>query len=59
MNGWACAVKFCHDGMLEDTDSLGAAHLFLLRTMPLGVLCEKLKRTEEGVQKIANFKIDI
>ena len=26
LNGWACAVKICHDGMLEDTNSLGAAH---------------------------------
>ena len=27
LNGWACAVKICHDGMLEDTNSLGAAHV--------------------------------
>ena len=27
LNGWACAVKSCHDGMLEDTNSLDAAHL--------------------------------
>ena len=27
LNGWACAVKVCHDGMLEDTNSLVAAHL--------------------------------
>ena len=26
MNGWAYAVKICHDGMLEDTNSLDAAH---------------------------------
>ena len=25
LNGWTCAVKVCHDGMLEDTNSLGAA----------------------------------
>ena len=24
LNGWACAVKICHDGMLEDTNSLDA-----------------------------------
>ena len=29
LNGWACAVKICHDGMLEDTNSLDAAHLHL------------------------------
>ena len=27
LNGWACAVKICHDGMLEDINSLGAAHI--------------------------------
>ena len=27
MNGWACAVKICHDGMLEDTNSLDAVHM--------------------------------
>ena len=25
LNGWACAVKICHDGMLEDTKSLDGA----------------------------------
>ena len=29
LNGWACAVKICHDGMLEDTNSLDGAHLLL------------------------------
>ena len=27
LNGWACAVKICHDGMLEDTHSLDGAHI--------------------------------
>ena len=27
LNGWACAIKICQDGMLEDTNSLDAAHL--------------------------------
>ena len=26
LNGWACAVKIYHDGMLEDTNSLDRAH---------------------------------
>ena len=30
LNGWACAVEICHDGMLEDTNSLGAAQLGLI-----------------------------
>ena len=31
LNGWACAVKTCHDGMLEDTNSLDAAHLLFIK----------------------------
>ena len=27
LNGWACAGKICHDGMLEDTNSLDGAHM--------------------------------
>ena len=27
LDGWACAVKICHDGMLEDTNSLDGAHM--------------------------------
>ena len=27
LNDWACAVKICHDGMLEDTNSLDGAHI--------------------------------
>ena len=27
LNGWACAVKICHDGMLEDTNSLDAPYI--------------------------------
>ena len=27
LNGWACAVEICHDGMLEDTNSLDGAHM--------------------------------
>ena len=38
LNGWTCAVKVCHDGMLEDTNSLGAAHLI----RPVWVLCMEL-----------------
>ena len=27
LNGWACAVEICQDGMLEDTNSLDGAHM--------------------------------
>ena len=29
LNGWECAVKICHDGMLEDTNSLDGAQVAL------------------------------
>ena len=29
LNGWACAVKMCHDGMLEDTKSLDGAQIIM------------------------------
>ena len=29
LNGWACAVKICNDGMLEDTNSLDGAHMIM------------------------------
>ena len=35
LNGWACAVKICHDGMLEDTNSLDAAHMKSLSSCDL------------------------
>ena len=31
LNGWACAIKICNDGMLEDTNSLDGAHLSAFR----------------------------
>ena len=31
LNGWACAVEICHDGMLEDTNSLDGAQIVLVR----------------------------
>ena len=36
LNGWACAVEMCHDGMLEDTNSLDGAHItFIMLTLIL------------------------
>ena len=32
LNGWACAVKTCHDGMLEDTNSLDGAQICIAST---------------------------
>ena len=34
LNGWACTVRICHDGMLEDTNSLDAAHVIIWVVLP-------------------------
>ena len=42
LNGWACAVEMCHDGMLEDTNSLDGAQLCCaLLVFSLMMECEK------------------
>ena len=33
LNGWACAVEICHDGMLEDTNSLDAVQVLKNNTI--------------------------
>ena len=33
LNGWACAVKICHDGILEDTNSLEGAQIYFFTSM--------------------------
>ena len=35
LNGWACAIKICQDGMLEDTNSLDSALLLLAKNLTL------------------------
>ena len=43
LNGWACAVKIRHDGMLEDTNSLDGAYLkiWFVHTMSMTMNCPK------------------
>ena len=45
LNGWACAVEICHDGMLEDTNSLDGAQILaevfqLVRGVEIGDLMQ-------------------
>ena len=42
LNGWACAVKICHDGMLEDTNSLDAAQIKNLQTLTKATLSSQI-----------------
>ena len=44
-NGWACAVKICHDGMLEDTNSLDGAQLTKTHTTTYYVQPETIPTT--------------
>ena len=39
LNGWACAVKICHDGMLEDTNSLDVAPVMFIVVPTAPVTC--------------------
>ena len=60
LNGWACAVKICHDGMLEDTNSLDGAHItqaFTTEKMCLCRLRSKLKELKQKRKKFQSFKV--
>ena len=49
LNGWACAVKICHDGMLEDTNSLDEAQLAMTVVSAL----------EDGLSIIFTLQVNI
>ena len=44
LNGWACAVKTCRDGMLEDTNSLDGAQLVTYHDGVFSSVKENFKR---------------
>ena len=58
LNGWACAVKTCHDGMLEDTNSLDSAQLiiFICRTCIWNVY--SIKIGSKKVNNVAHTSIE-
>ena len=43
LNDLACAVKICHDGMLEDTNSLDGAHIVLFKLISSGPCLNPMK----------------
>ena len=43
LNGWACAVKICHDGIVEDTNSLDGAHIISWKDIAYFVSWNKYK----------------
>ena len=51
LNGWACAVKICHDGMLEDTNSLDGARICIpVRPLKYDTRHERLSLNPMHVQ---------
>ena len=53
LNGWACAVEICHDGMLEDTNSLDGAQLINLISITFEYqLCTKSTRDDSICQPL-------
>ena len=40
LNCWACAVKVCHDGILEDTNSLDGAHFVMFNCFAEIKICD-------------------
>ena len=40
LNGWACAVKICHDRMLEDTNSLDSAQIMIIKLLCTVQFCK-------------------
>ena len=60
LNGWGCTVKVCHDGMVEDTNSLDGAQMSkTFSTMPVKerihftYLISKVRQTLNNVPKTA------
>ena len=47
LNGWACTVKICHDGNLEDTNSLDGAHMLMHLQPQLHICFGKIQYTKE------------
>ena len=59
-----CAVKICHDGMLEDTNSLDGAHLMFVLERPsycdafrlvnvINMVCSlRLSRLKQGLSEL-------
>ena len=52
LNGWACAVKMCHDGMLEDTNSLDGAQIVLCKNIKL-MLQSKIPQLHFGLDLLS------
>ena len=54
LNVWACAVKICHDGMLEDTNSLDGAHIdgdsFMPDILPASYVFDSVVKNRNAIK---------
>ena len=58
LNGWACAVKTCHDGMLEDTNSLDGAQMLIEKSREFRIhkpeTVSDTRKKKKGTQNVQN-----
>ena len=59
LNGWTCAVTICHDGMLEDTDSLDGAQMLYKKSKKSAVSFLCLRNAIKGSYKGCCLNIGI
>ena len=59
LNGWACAVKICHDGMLEDPNSLDGAQIQMVKKFNLHMKSLDLWLRWQVVQNSIQLSCDI
>ena len=58
LNGWACAVKICHDGMLEDTNSLDRAHIRVIFCIILCIILWLLTGSFAGTAAFGSYSLN-
>ena len=59
LNGWACAVKICHDGMLEDTNTLDGAHMSLIARKPVFWVFNQVRLKPACAATDARWRLEI
>ena len=57
LTGWACAVKICHDGMLENTNSLDAAQMMQMQWQTVKANSEDPDQTSRAVRFVQAITI--
>ena len=52
LNGWACAVEICHDGMHEDTNSLDGAQIsrYFEKYLAYNLKCQSLLKATTSIR---------